>query len=179
MMPPLAKSFVPDPEAPFPDLTRRKQTTSCVGEGDQPSAQANLSHHFHRYERAVDASRLDPAFRRSEWEISVQKKQKHRKVSSLNMDTVSLDKMSNDAMEDSVPEAEGDLLDLYLCCQCSLYCIVSDVIPGVIPVKYIEEFMRERRENPPPERTREESVVSGLETLLLYVQLSYCAERNS
>lgn len=170
MMPPLAKSFVLDPETPFPDLARRKRTTSCVGEGEQPFGQVNLTHHFHRYERAVDALKLDPAFRRSEWEISVQKKQKRRKVTSLNLDAISLDKMSDDTMEDSPSEEEGDLLDLYVCCQCSLYCIVSEVIPGVIPVKYIEEFMRERWDNPAPTRNQEESVVSGLETFLVCVQ---------
>lgn len=170
MMPPLAKSFVPDPETPFPDHAHRKRTTSCVGEGEQPFGQVNLTHHFHRYEKAVDALKLDPAFRRSEWEISVQMKQKRRKVTSLNLDAISLDKMPDDAMEDSVIEEEGDLLDLYVCCQCSLYCIVSEVIPGVVPVKYIEEFVRERWDNPAPSRNREESVVSGLETFLVCVE---------
>ncbi|KAH0837895.1 hypothetical protein J3R83DRAFT_6125 [Lanmaoa asiatica] len=146
MMPPLANSFVPDPETPFPDLARRKRTTSCVGEGEQPFGPVNLTHHFHRYEKAVDALKLDPAFRRSEWEISVQKKQKRRKVTSLNLDAISLDKMSDDAMEDPAPEEQ--------------------VIPGVIPVKYIEEFTRERWNNPALGRNREESVVSGLETFL-------------
>ena len=170
MMPPLAKSFVPDPETPFPDLARRKRTTSCVGEGEQPFGQANVSHHFHRYEKAVDAMKLDPAFRCSEWEISIQMKQKRRKMTSLTLDAISLNNLSDVAMEDSVPEEEGDLLDLYVCCQCSLYCIVSEVIPGVIPVKYIEEFTRERWDNPAPDRNREESVVSGLETFLVCVQ---------
>lgn len=170
MMPPLANSFVPDPETPFPDPARRRRTSSCVGEGEQPFGPVNLTHHFHRYEKAVDALKLDPAFRRSEWEISFQKKQRRRKVTSLDLDAISLDKLSDDVMDDSDPEEQGDLLDLYVCCQCSLYCIVSDVIPGVIPVKYIEEFTRERWDNPAPGRNREESVVSGLETLLLYVQ---------
>ncbi|KAF8549948.1 hypothetical protein OG21DRAFT_523923 [Imleria badia] len=170
MLPPLAKSFVPDPETPFPDLARRKRTTSCVGEGEQSFGQANMSHHFHRYEKAVDALKLDPAFRRSEWEISVQKNQKRRKVFSLNLDAITLDKLSDVAMEDSVPEEEGDLLDLYVCCQCSLYCIVSEVIPGVIPVKYIEEFTRERWDNPAPGLNQAESVVAGLETFLVVIQ---------
>lgn len=170
MMPPLANSFVPDPETPFPDLARRRRTTSCVGEGEHPFGPVNLTHHFHRYEKAVDALKLDPAFRRSEWEISMHKKQKRRKVTSLNLDAISLDKLSDDAMDDSVPEQPGDPLDLYVCCQCSLYCIVSEVIPGVIPVKYIEEFTRERWDNPAPDRNREESVVSGLETFLVCVQ---------
>ncbi|KAF8433463.1 cysteine proteinase [Boletus edulis BED1] len=170
IMPPLAKSFVPDPETPFPDLARRKRMTSCVGGGEQHFGQANLSHHFHRYEKAVDALKLDPAFRRSEWEMSVQKKQKRRKVTSLDLDAISLHRMEGNAMEDVLPEEEDDLLDLYVCCQCSLYCIVSEVIPGVIPVKYIEEFTRERWDNPAIGRNKEESVVSGLETFLLVVE---------
>ncbi|KAF9245638.1 hypothetical protein BU15DRAFT_85365 [Melanogaster broomeanus] len=169
MLPPLAKSFVPDPETPFPDLTRRKRTNSCVGEGEQLFGQVNMTHHFHRYEKAVDALKLDPAFRRSEWGISTLKKQRRRKVTSLNLDTVSLNDKSDGVMEED-PEEEGDLLDLYVCCQCSLYCIVSDVIPGVIPVKYIEEFTRDRGDDPAPGRKREESVVSGLETFLVIME---------
>ncbi|KAF9225295.1 cysteine proteinase [Gyrodon lividus] len=165
MLPPLAKSFVPDPETPFPDLVRRKRTSSCVGEGEQPFGQVNMTHHFHRYEKAVDALKLDPAFRRPEREISTQKKQERRKITSLNLDTVSLIEVSEDVM-DAPEEEEGDLLDLYVCCQCSLYCIVSEVIPGVIPVKYFEEFTRDRWDNPALSGKREESVVSGLETFI-------------
>ncbi|KIJ66462.1 hypothetical protein HYDPIDRAFT_86199 [Hydnomerulius pinastri MD-312] len=170
MLPPLAKSFVTDPESPFPDLTRRKLTSSCVGEGEQPFGQVNKTHHFHRYEKAVDAHKLDPAFRRTEWELSTEKKQKRRKITSLNLDEFSLDKMSEDTMNEVTEEEEGDLLDLYVCCQCSVYCLVSDVIPGVIPVKYIDEFTRERWDNPPPGRKREESVVCGLETFIIIVE---------
>ncbi|KIL00786.1 hypothetical protein PAXRUDRAFT_129015 [Paxillus rubicundulus Ve08.2h10] len=167
MLPPLAKSFVPDPETPFPDLTHRRRTGSCVGEGEQPFGQVNMTHHFHRYEKAVDALKLTPAFRRSEWELSVRKKQKRRKVTSLNLDTISLDEISEDVMD---AEEEGDLLDLYVCCQCSLYCIVSGVIPGVMPLKYFDEFIRDRWDNPTLNRKREESVVSGLETFLVILE---------
>ncbi|KAI6102677.1 hypothetical protein EDD16DRAFT_1696584 [Pisolithus croceorrhizus] len=94
--PPLAKSFVPDPNTPFPDLTHRKRTSSCVGDTEQPFGPANKTHHFHYYEKA-----------------------------------------------------------------CSVYCIVSDVIPGVIPTKFLEEYTRDRWDSPPPNRNREESVVTS------------------
>ncbi|KAH7886262.1 hypothetical protein F5I97DRAFT_2027572 [Phlebopus sp. FC_14] len=170
MLPPLAKSFVPDPSAPFPDLSRRKATSSCVEEGEQPFVPTNKAHHFHYYEKAVDAHKLDPAFRRADWEITAQKKQKHRKITSLNLDELSFDKISEDKLGEGPEDEEGDLLDLYVCCQCSVYCIVSDVIPGVIPAKYMEEYMRDRWDNPAPGRKREESVVVGLETFLTIVQ---------
>ncbi|KAG6331493.1 hypothetical protein ID866_7598 [Astraeus odoratus] len=166
MLPPLAKSFVADPCAPFPDLIRRKRTSSCVGAADQALKQANKTHHFHYYEKAVDSLKLDPALRRAGWEKEDQKKEKRRKITSLNLDAFSIDQISAGNLDEDVDEEEGDLLDLYVCCQCSVYCIVSDVIPGVIPVKFMEEFVRERWDNPPPNRNREESVVSGLETFL-------------
>jgi ubiquitin carboxyl-terminal hydrolase 25/28 len=166
MLPPLAKSFVPDPETPFPDLAHRKRASSCVGDGEQPFGQVNMTHHFHRYEKAVDALKLTPAFRRSEWELSARKKQKRRKVTALNLDTLSLNEMSEDVMD---AEEEGDLLDLYVCCQCSLYCIVSGVIPGVMPAEYFDKFTRDRWDNPAVGLNGAESVVSGLETFLRYV----------
>ncbi|KAI6048070.1 hypothetical protein EDC04DRAFT_2886852 [Pisolithus marmoratus] len=170
ILPPLAKSFVPDPMAPFPDLAHRKRTNSCVGDAEQPFGPANKTHHFHRYEKAVDAHKLDPAFRRAGWERADLKKERRRKITSLNLMDFSVDKMLEDPMAEDEEEEEGDLLDLYVCCQCSVYCIVSDVIPGVIPTKFLEEYTRDRWNNPPPNRNRDESVVSALETFLLVVQ---------
>ncbi|KAL4070474.1 hypothetical protein J3A83DRAFT_4525436, partial [Scleroderma citrinum] len=169
MLPSLAKSFVLDPSSPFPDLMRRRRTSSCVGDAEQPFGPTNKTHHFHYYEKAVDAHKLDPAFRRAEWEKNDQKKERRRKVTSLNLDEITSDRMPDDLDED-MEEAEGDLLDLYVCCQCSVYCIVSDVIPGVIPVRYMDEYTRDRWDSPPPSKNREESVVSGLETFLLIVE---------
>lgn len=169
ILPPLAKSFVPDPNAPFPDLTHRKRTGSCVGDTEQPFGPANKTHHFHYYEKAVDAHKLDPAFRRAGWERADLKKERRRKITSLNLAEFSVDKMLEDPMVED-DEEEGDLLDLYVCCQCSVYCIVSDVIPGVLPTKFLEEYTRDRWESPPPNRSKEESVVSGLETFLLIVE---------
>jgi ubiquitin carboxyl-terminal hydrolase 25/28 len=74
----------------------------------------------------------------------------------------------NPDMVDETLDADSDvdLLDLYVCCQCSCYVIVSDTLPGVIPAKYIEEFNAERSRYPMPGKTAEISVVVGWETIL-------------
>jgi ubiquitin carboxyl-terminal hydrolase 25/28 len=86
------------------------------------------------------------------------------------MDDLSMDA---DKMEEDTPhdDDDGDLLDLWVCCQCSLYCVVSDVIPGVIPLKFSEEFTQNRHDNPVIGKNGEESVVIGWETFLTYVWL--------
>ena len=121
VLPPLVK----DPEIPLPDQARRKTTTSCVGDGEQPFGQVNVTHHWHRYEKAVDATKLNP------------------------------------------PYSHGDLLlDLYLCCQCSTYCLVSDIIPGVIPLPLMDEFTREKLANPAPDKSPRATAVAAWETVL-------------
>jgi ubiquitin carboxyl-terminal hydrolase 25 len=167
MLPPLAKSFVPDPCNPFPDLMHRKQTSSCIGAVEQPFGQVNKPHHFHYYQKAVDLQKLDPALRRVRWEINDQKKERRRKITSLDLDTFSIDQISTDDLDKEMDEGEGDLLNLYVCCQCSVCYIISNVIPGVIPIRFMDEFTRERGDNPPPNRNRGESVVAGLETFLM------------
>jgi ubiquitin carboxyl-terminal hydrolase 25/28 len=63
-------------------------------------------------------------------------------------------------------EGEGDLLDLYVCCQCSFYVIASDVIPGVIPVKLVEDLVKNKIENPPLDKTGELAALIALEMIL-------------
>ncbi|KAI1791667.1 hypothetical protein LXA43DRAFT_389666 [Ganoderma leucocontextum] len=95
VLPPLAR----EPKTPLPNQNRRERTRSCVSDDGQRFGQANLTHHWHRYEKVVDAAQLNP------------------------------------------PYTHGELLlDLYLCCQCSMTCLFSDVIPGVIPRSLVEEF---------------------------------------
>ncbi len=121
VLPPLVK----DPEPPMPDQGRRKCTNSCVGDGEQPFGQANLTHHWHRYEKAVDATKLNP------------------------------------------PYAHGELLlDLYLCCQCSMYCLVSDVIPGVVPLSLVMDFTLDKIGHPAIDKTPKATAVAGWETVL-------------
>jgi len=69
-------------------------------------------------------------------------------------------------------EGEGDLLDLYVCCQCSFYVIASDVIPGVVPVKLIEDLVKNKIENPPPEKSGELAALTTLEMILTLAFLS-------
>ena len=121
LLPPLVK----DPETPLPDQDRRMRTISCYGDGKQPFRQANLTHHWHRYEKAVDATKLNP------------------------------------------PYLHGELLlDLYLCCQCSMYCVISDVIPGVIPLSLVNDFTLDKIGHPAIDKTPKATAVAGWETVL-------------
>ncbi|KAH7927253.1 cysteine proteinase [Leucogyrophana mollusca] len=172
ILPPIAKSF--QSGHPFPDQHSRRRTNSCVGDAEQPFGAVNKTHHFHLYEKAVDARKLNPPFVRAEWERAAQMKQKRRRITSINMgdvDVLSDAMRTEDKMDEDVPQdEEEDLLDLYVCCQCSVYCIASDIIPGVIPSKYVEDFTRDRLNNPPPGKKGEESVMAGWETLVTIVQ---------
>ncbi|CDO68482.1 hypothetical protein BN946_scf184499.g7 [Trametes cinnabarina] len=124
VIPPLVK----EPEHPLPDQARRRRTTSCVGDGEQPFGPSNITHHWHRYEKAVDAAKLNP------------------------------------------PYTHGELLlDLYLCCQCSMYCLVSDVIPGVIPASLVDEFTRDKLSHPALDKTPKATVIAGWETILTII----------
>lgn len=109
----------------LPDAARRKQTSSCVGDVE-PFGKMNTTHHWHRYERAVDSRKLTTPY-----------------------------------------ECDEDvLLDLYLCCQCSTYCMASDLLPGVMPGDLHRAFTHDKFTNPPVDRTPRASVLSGWETIL-------------
>ncbi|KAH9911282.1 cysteine proteinase [Epithele typhae] len=119
VLPPLV-----DPAASLPNQARRKRTQSCVGDGEQPFGQANVTHHWHQYPKAVDATRLNPPYARSDL-----------------------------------------LLDLYLCCQCSTYCLVSDIIPGAIPAHLLNALVEDKLTNPAIDKTPRATVVAALETI--------------
>jgi ubiquitin carboxyl-terminal hydrolase 25 len=165
--PPLSRSF----KGTLPDLGRRRLTNSCIGDSEQPFGPLNVTHHFHAYERAIDARRLTPPFNASEWENEERSKLRHRKMTlrgdeSTTTATV-LEKAPDDIRMDVDPEdGEGDPLDLYVCCQCSFYVIASGVIPGVIPVKLLEDLVKNKVENPPPDKTGELAALITLETIL-------------
>jgi ubiquitin carboxyl-terminal hydrolase 25/28 len=99
----------------------------------------NKTHHFHKYEKAVDSHKLTPPFRQDEWQIFESLKLERRAGTIVlpdpDINTVEVD----DNMEKKTEDDEGKLLDLYVCCQCSFYCVASGVIPGVISRKYIDE----------------------------------------
>lgn len=167
VLPPLARSFKENPLQPLPDQSRRKQTHNCIKE-ESAWHKGNKTHHFHVYADAVSARKLTPAFHRREWEEAEKMKLKRRRVTALNLgDGMDIDKLADDVKEDA--EDEGDLLDLYICCQCSLYCVASKVIPGVIPPKFIEDFVQSKQDHPAIGKNGPESVVTGWETILTYV----------
>ena len=163
--PPLARSFVNSPNAPS-DQARRRFTGSCIEE-DQPFGKMIKTHHFHKYEKAIDSHKLTPPFRQDEWQISESLKLKRRTVTIIPHDlNINAAKADDDieVMEKNTGDDEGELLDLYVCCQCSFYCVVSGVIPGVIPKTYIDEVIRDKRRNSPLGKTGDQAVVSAFET---------------
>jgi ubiquitin carboxyl-terminal hydrolase 25/28 len=184
VFPPLAKSFLKTSHQPLPDQNRRKLTGSCIGQAEQPFGQVNLTHHFHMYQKAIDASKLNPPFCRRAWEKVERVKQKRRAM-AIDMDELNMEKiqsfadeckMQEDISPEKEEEEEGDLLDLYVCCQCSVYCVASGIIPGVIPRKVHEEFVRDKREHPTVGRTGEMAIMVGWQTVIKYAQVSYfCA----
>jgi ubiquitin carboxyl-terminal hydrolase 25/28 len=168
--PPLAQSFQNSQHYPLPDQDRRKRTESCISDGAQPFGPTNQTHHFHKYENVIDAHKLTPPLRREEWEDIENIKQK-RRTATLIQDDIDVTKMNVEEIEamnteELELEGEGRLLDLYVCCQCSFYCVASGVISGVIPRKSFDEFAKEKRSNPPPGKTGDQSVVTAFETIV-------------
>jgi ubiquitin carboxyl-terminal hydrolase 25/28 len=169
--PPLAESFQDSPHPPLPDQDRRKRTESCVVDSTNPFGQSNKTHHFHRYENAIDAHKLTPPFRGEEWE-EIESIKLKRRTATFITDDFDVTKMSVDDIDamvanESESDAEGRLLDLYVCCQCSFYCVASGIIPGVIPRKCIDEFAKEKRNNPPVGKTGDQAVATAFETILM------------
>ncbi|KAF8665383.1 hypothetical protein AX16_000402 [Volvariella volvacea WC 439] len=165
--PTLAKSFQQQPHRPLPDQGRRRLLHSCV-EGSGP--RANKTHHFHKYEKAVDSLRWTPPLRPDEWTAIDQVKQK-RRGGTVILDPDNMDSMEIELVEPpNEAEVEGRLLDLYVCCQCPFYCVASGIIPGVIPRKYFDEFVRDKRANPPPGKSGEVSVNTAIEAVILAIE---------
>ncbi|KAI0686832.1 cysteine proteinase [Cytidiella melzeri] len=165
VLPPIIPSY--RFERPLPDQARRKRTVSCVGSEDQVVNQANRTHHFHKYSAAVDARTLNIPFKRSEWEAEARQKKRNRSV-TLRIEG---DEGETSTQGEKNDEPEGDLLDIYVCCQCSVYCLVSrHVIPGVIPLRKVEEFVKDKVENPPVGKNSATAVVSGWETIITILE---------
>ncbi|KAI0031039.1 hypothetical protein K488DRAFT_25458, partial [Vararia minispora EC-137] len=63
---------------------------------------------------------------------------------------------------------DDPLLDLSVCCQCSTRVLCSDVVPGVVPVRLLDELMREKAGAPPPALARvpETAVLVAVETII-------------
>jgi len=171
VVPPLAKSYITSGDFPLPDQTRRRRVASCIEEGEQPFGKSNKSHHFHKYEKAIDSHKLTPPFRRDEWQALEMVKQKRRvgtiMTTDLNIGAIKADGVDSLGDNDvEVAEEEGKLLDLYMCCQCSFYCVASGVIPGLIPRKYLEELVRDKKGHPTVGKSGEHTAAIALETFL-------------
>ena len=163
----------------LPSQERRKSTTSCLDEC-HPFGRPNKTHHFHLYEKYADATKIHPAFVRKPWQREDLAKRTRRKIAVgvADLDTTTVqsavegDSSSQSEMQMLTDAKEADdavdLLDLYVCCQCSLYVLVSGVIPGVIPVKFVDEFTTDKEQNPPPGKTGQQYAFTGWETILTY-----------
>ncbi|KAJ7665439.1 hypothetical protein DFH06DRAFT_1187350 [Mycena polygramma] len=161
--PPLARSFETSSHHPLPRPIRRNPENCSDSTG-------NETHHFHRYEKAVDAHNLDVPFRLDRWDTIETVKQK-RRVATLLPDELDLDKIgAEDEDKTDLEDAEGPLFDLYVCCQCTCYLIRSPVLPGVIPRPLWNDFIQEKLTNPPLGKTPERSVALAMETLLMAIQ---------
>lgn len=158
--PPLARSFQASSHCPLPRPIRRSPE-NCL------DSTANETHHFHKYEKAVDAHQLQVPFRFDQWDTIETVKQK-RRVGTVLPDELDLEKIgAEDDDKMDVDEQEGPLLDLYVCCQCTFYLLRSPVIPGVIPRSLWEDFLKEKNENPQPGKSAIRSTALAMETLLM------------
>ncbi|KAF9446131.1 cysteine proteinase [Macrolepiota fuliginosa MF-IS2] len=160
--PPFAESFENTDHPPLPNQSWRKQTNSCTGD---EGGQLNKTHHFHKYPQAVDALKLTPPLKADDWDTETMKAKRRLGTS----DNSKKDGLPDREDTPSKPE-EGRLLDLYICCQCSFYCVASDLISGVIPRKYLDAFVKDKRSNPLPGKTGEQAVVIALETIMLALE---------
>ncbi|KAG6836077.1 hypothetical protein H0H93_011620 [Arthromyces matolae] len=169
--PPYAESFKHAPHLPLPDQDHRRRTNSCL-ENDAWGATNNKTHHFHKYPKAVDAHKLTPPFRMEEWEVTESVKQRRREqgIVDEDVDVENLDPNAIDEINTEEVDKEGRLLDLYICCQCSLYCVASEVIPGIIPRKCIDETVRDKKSNPLVGQTGEVAVASAFETIVRIIE---------
>ncbi|KAF5368322.1 hypothetical protein D9758_002467 [Tetrapyrgos nigripes] len=173
VVPPLARSFrSSEDHPPLPDPSRRKTTTNCTEENPLGTC-SNKTHHFHKYSKAVDALKLTPPYRLNEWEIT-QIKQK-RRAGTIITDDVDLESIKAKAAEDPEPvdtkqEEEGMLMDLYMCCQCSFYCVASGTLSGVIPSDLWSKFIAEKMANPPVGVVPKIALYVAIETLLLAIE---------
>jgi hypothetical protein len=123
---------------PLPDLIRRSRVYSCLGPHPLSTTRPNETHHFHYYKAAVDGSRI---------------------TEPSNLGTPNHD-------SDDPRKYEGDPLDLFICCQCTLYFVVSDVIPSVIPQEIFEAFVRDKVCHPDGGQSPAVSLVVAIDTFM-------------
>ncbi|KAF7337555.1 USP domain-containing protein [Mycena sanguinolenta] len=138
--PPLARSFEMSSHHPLPRPIRRNPENCSDSTG-------NVTHHFHRYEKAVDAHKLDVPFHFDKWDTIETVKHKRRVgavLPDLDLEKIALE--DEDKMD--IDEPEGPLLDLPLW----------------------DDFVKEKSNNPQPGKTPERSVAMAMETMLMAIQ---------
>ena len=128
----------------------------------------NKTHHFHRYQNAIDSRKLTPPFLRDPWEVSPEKQR--RRGGAILPDDFDPKQLKEDDLEDN-DEEEGRLFDLYICCQCQLYVVASGLIPGIIPRDTWAQFLEDKMSNPPPGTLPKQSAHQAVETILLSVRV--------
>lgn len=147
---PFARSFLATHPS-LPSDNRRRTTISCVGDNTHTFGPSNLTHHFHFYPRAVDSHKLSTPYYRPIWERKC-----HDEGSS----------------SDARKSDEGELLDLYMCCQCQQHLIVSaKTFPEVIPREVHKTFTTQRFRNPSENRNPYANVFVAWSIILQYVAL--------
>ncbi|KAF9566903.1 cysteine proteinase [Agrocybe pediades] len=171
--PPLAQSYVDSSGASLPDSTRRRRHHSCLD--DAGHGKDNKTHHFHKYSRAIDSHKLTPPFKHDDWrEEAVKQRRRAGTILPEDVDVRNVSpperESSSDQGSESSDDQEGILLDLYVCCQCCFYCVASGVIEGVIPRKFIDELVRDKKAHPMLGKTAEQSVNLACETLLTAIE---------
>ena len=70
-----------------------------------------MTHHFHKYEKAVDARMLDTPFKRSEWETEALRKQRRRKMTVVIDDDMA--KACEEKEERWVRDTKGEHLCIW------------------------------------------------------------------
>ncbi|KAF8581701.1 cysteine proteinase [Ramaria rubella] len=160
-LPPLAPSFrASHPDVRFSNEIRRGTSDSCLDEnGDRPFGLANLTHHYHCYPSAVSSRSLNPPFAHAQWHSTPQ--------TAPEADAI-LPAEENDKMEGIEPttQPEDVLLSMYVCCQCSVSVLCSDVIPGIVPARFLEELVQERAANPTPGQSGADAAIHALDTTI-------------
>ena len=161
--PPLARSYIASGNPPLPDQVRRRRVVSCIEKGDQPFGKTNKTHHFHKYKKAVDSHKLTPPYRKDKWE-SLETVKQRRRVGAIATTDLNI---TIKAVDHNIAEEEGELLDLYVCCQCSFYCVASGIIPGVIPRSHLEELVQARKRHPAVDMSAERSIELAVTAFLM------------
>lgn len=161
--PPLSRTFQASKHNPLPEHERRQSRVSCLD--NEILRHPNKTHHFHKYEGALDARSIKPPFHVDEWETIETLKQR-RRAGKVIPEDFDLENMKAEDDDEDLDDS-GKLLDLYMCCQCRVVCISSSLIPGVIPRAVWHEFIAEKKKNPAPGISPELSVIISLETLLM------------